>query len=98
MTKTMALELGPKNVRTNIVCPAHTMTPMTERFLKRTKDSENTYQRIVKSYPLNRIVSTRDIANVALFLASDEATFLNGIAIVVDGGYTAEPLGFNFWR
>ncbi len=95
LTKVMALELGAENIRANIICPADTLTPMFKRSMTTGENHERAYQRILDANPLGRIGSTQDVANVALFLVSDEASYLNGVSIIVDGGYTAsEPLGF----
>jgi NAD(P)-dependent dehydrogenase (short-subunit alcohol dehydrogenase family) len=68
---------------------------MLKRFISASENPEKAYQRILDTNPLGRIGSTLDVANVALFLVSDQASYLNGASIIVDGGYTAsEPLGF----
>ena len=95
LTKAMALELGPKNIRVNIICPSDTRTPMFQRSMLASQNPQKFYRNIVNLNPLGRIASTHDVANVALFLVSAEASYLNGVSIMVDGGYSAsEPLGF----
>ena len=95
LTKTMALEFGPKNIRVNLICPADTRTPMLKRSLSASTTPEKAYRKITSLNPLGRISSPEDVANVALFLVSPESSYINGVSIIVDGGYTAsEPLGF----
>jgi NAD(P)-dependent dehydrogenase (short-subunit alcohol dehydrogenase family) len=64
-------------------------TPMVEQFFAYQPDPEAARAEVTDRYPLRRFASARDVANVALFLASDEASYLNGIDIVVDGGLLA---------
>jgi len=99
LTKVMALELGPKNIRVNIICPGDTRTPMFNRSLSGSRNPDKAYRSIVELNPLGRIASTQDVANIALFLVSSEAAYINGASINVDGGYSAsEPLGFRLTR
>lgn len=80
MTKTWAKELGPKGVRVNAVAPGFVATAMTE------KVPEKVLQLMKEQTPLRRLGQPRDIANAYLFLASDEASFINGAVLSVDGG------------
>jgi NAD(P)-dependent dehydrogenase (short-subunit alcohol dehydrogenase family) len=87
----LAIHLGPFNIRTNCLCPAGIDTPMLRLFTNRagTMDDQMVEQAIKglgEKSPLGRLASPEDIANVALFLASDEAAYLNGIALPIDGG------------
>jgi 3-oxoacyl-[acyl-carrier protein] reductase len=86
MTKTMALELGPHGIRVNCVAPGYIVTPMSQAI-----DSENsilTYAR--EKIPLGRVAGPEEVAAVYAFLASDDASFINGETVVVDGGQLAQ--------
>src|SRR5205807_1774343 len=86
LTKSLAVQFGPKGVRANAVCPGPIETPLlTEWLLKEPAEKAKRINRI----PMGRFGRTSDIVNVALYLASDESTWTNGAAIVVDGGITS---------
>ncbi|MBT9139719.1 MAG: 3-oxoacyl-(acyl-carrier-protein) reductase FabG [Dehalococcoidia bacterium] len=80
MTRVWARELGPKGISVNAVAPGFIATDMMGRVPDRVLDS------IREKTPLGRLGEPRDVANVYLFLASDEADFINGAVICVDGG------------
>ena len=83
-TKSMAVELAPKNIRVNCLCPVAGETGMLAQFM-----GENTPEKRAlfrASIPLGRLSTPLDIANAALWLASDEAAFITGVALEVDGG------------
>jgi 3alpha(or 20beta)-hydroxysteroid dehydrogenase len=82
LTKTAAIELGPKGIRVNVVVPGPTKTKMTER--KGWTDDQ--YNEAYGGYPLGRMAEAREVAEVVLFLASDESSFCTGADYVVDGG------------
>ena len=84
LTKTAAIELGPKGIRVNVVVPGPTRTKMTER----PGFSEEDYNAAYGNYPLGRMADAREIAEVVVFLASDESSFCTGGDFVVDGGIT----------
>jgi NAD(P)-dependent dehydrogenase (short-subunit alcohol dehydrogenase family) len=86
LTRSLALELAPRGIRANCVCPGVVDTPLTDLFLERTDDPEATRVEYAKSNPLQRIADPREIANCVLFLASDEASFMTGAPLIVDGG------------
>ncbi|UXH77217.1 SDR family NAD(P)-dependent oxidoreductase [Roseateles amylovorans] len=85
LTRSLALDFGSKGVRINAVCPSLTRTGMTEDMLK-DKDLVN---RFMERLPLHRVAEPADIAGVVAFLASDDARFVNGVNLPVDGGVTA---------
>ncbi len=85
LTKSMALELAPDNIRVNALCPVAGDTPMLAAFLGGEVTSEM-HDKFVATVPLGRLSTPRDMANAALFLASDEADFLTGVCLEVDGG------------
>jgi NAD(P)-dependent dehydrogenase (short-subunit alcohol dehydrogenase family) len=89
LTRALALELAPRNVRANAVCPGVIDTPLTDAFLERAEDPEALRAEYAATSPLNRMGTAREVANCVLFLASDEASFVTGSALVVDGATTA---------
>lgn len=80
MTKVWSRELGPKGIRVNAVAPGFIDTPMTAQM------PEKIYQSMVDKPPLRRVGQAQDVANAYLWLAGDEASFINGIVLRVDGG------------
>ncbi|MGB8954664.1 MAG: 3-oxoacyl-ACP reductase FabG [Tumebacillaceae bacterium] len=82
MTKSWAKELGPKGVRCNAVAPGFIVTGMTDKVPDKVLDH------MQANTPLRRLGQPSDIANAYLFLASDEASFINGAVLSVDGGLT----------
>ncbi len=84
MTRMVALEYADKNIRVNCICPGIIETPMVDRVVgNRSKD------RVIKAEPIGRLGRPEDIANAALFLASDESSFATGAPFIIDGGYVA---------
>ena len=83
-TKSMAAELAPKNIRVNCLCPVVGETAMLAQFLG--GDTPEIRADFRRSIPLGRLSTPLDIANAALWLASDEAAFITGVALEVDGG------------
>lgn len=88
--KSLALELAPFGIRVNVVCPAGTETPAFVKDMSRTGNYEGEVARLVASYPLKRLGQPIDIARAVAFLASEEASFITGTHLMVDGGYTAQ--------
>jgi NAD(P)-dependent dehydrogenase (short-subunit alcohol dehydrogenase family) len=86
LTKSVAVRYGAENIRSNCICPATVHTAMLD---ERLKDLAFKAQRIGE-VPLGRLCTAEDVANAALFLASDEGAYLNGVALPVDGGSTAD--------
>jgi NAD(P)-dependent dehydrogenase (short-subunit alcohol dehydrogenase family) len=86
LTKSLAVQFGPKGVRSNAICPGPIETPLLmDWLLKEPKEKAKRITRI----PMGRFGKTDDIVNAALYLASDESTWTNGAALVVDGGITS---------
>ena len=85
LTRTAAIELGTYGIRVNAVVPGPTRTAMTER--KGWTDEQ--YDAVYGLFPLSRMAQASEIANVCLFLASDEASFCTGADFVADGGILA---------
>jgi NAD(P)-dependent dehydrogenase (short-subunit alcohol dehydrogenase family) len=90
MTRNMALDLAPSNIRVNCVCPGTIRTSASERHMRQTGMTEAQF--LAEQAPLhllNRIGTAREVAFAILFLASDEASFITAAALMVDGGYLA---------
>lgn len=87
LTRSMAVEFGPENIRTNCIAPAAIYTPMIYEsdLNKKTFDEERFLN---QGTPLRRWGTAEDIANIALFLASNESGYMNGAILVADGGIT----------
>ena len=92
LTRSMAVDLAPRGVRVNVICPGTVFTPLMEPMLRARGDGDlqaGLAKTLVK-YPIGRLGDPTDIANVALFLASDEAAFMTGSVVAADGGMTAQ--------
>jgi NAD(P)-dependent dehydrogenase (short-subunit alcohol dehydrogenase family) len=86
MTKAMAIDHGPQNIRVNSVCPGDTDTPMLRSEARELGLEEMALVEAGKSRPLQKVGTPLEIAQAVLFLASDRASFVTGTALVVDGG------------
>ncbi|WP_228545505.1 SDR family NAD(P)-dependent oxidoreductase [Burkholderia pseudomultivorans] len=84
LTQTLAIDYGQQNIRVNAVCPGYIDTPLLQNMSKDAK------QALVALHPMGRLGRAEEVANAVLFLASDEASFVNGSSLLVDGGYTAQ--------
>ena len=87
MAKNMALDYSPLGIRVNCICPGGVETPMTA--MLQMEGLKALGEKLRKLHPLGRFGRPEEIAAAALFLASDDASFVTGSALVVDGGYTA---------
>jgi len=87
MSKSMAAELGPFNIRVNAICPVMSATGMIELFLG-VPDTPENRAKITAGIPLGRMSTPEDVAEAALYLASDAGRFITGIELPVDGGRT----------
>lgn len=92
LTRCLATQYGKHNVRLNVLCPGSTQTECWEPMLE--ADPE-VLDKVGKLYPLGRVARPEEIANAALFLASDEASFVTGSVLVADGGATAGYVAFH---
>ena len=86
LTRSLAVRYGPFGVRVNAIAPGTLRTPAWER--RREEDPE-VFERVARWYPLGRIGEPEDVVGAALFLASDEAAWISGAVLPVDGGLTA---------
>ena len=83
-TKTMAVELAPSGIRVNALCPVAGETPLLASFMG--GDTPENRERFLKTIPLGRFSTPEDMGNAALYLCSDEASMVTGVAMEVDGG------------
>ena len=90
MTKAMAQAHGRQNIRVNAICPGDVDTPIVQEYFDQQPDPAAARRQVAAYYALGRIAQPEEIALVALFLASDESSFLTGTAIVADGGQTSK--------
>ena len=86
LTKVAALEYATRGIRVNAVCPGGILTPMLERVFARRPEAE---QQFVTGEPVGRLGTPEEIAAAVVWLSSNEASFLTGVALPVDGGWVA---------
>lgn len=87
MTKSLAVELAPDKIRVNCVAPVMGATGLLEQFMGLPDTPENR-KKFIATIPLGRLSEASDIANAVLYLASEEANFITGVVLEVDGGRT----------
>jgi meso-butanediol dehydrogenase/(S,S)-butanediol dehydrogenase/diacetyl reductase len=86
MTASLALDLAPDRIRVNAVCPAAIRTRMVTDWLASSPDEAAAEAAVLKKHPIGRIGAPHEVASVIAFLASDDASFMTGLSIPVDGG------------
>ncbi len=86
LTRSMAIDFGPDRVRVNCICPGDTDTSMLRDEARQMRREENEFMADAANRPLGRVGTTEDIAKAALFLASDQSSFVTGTSLIVDGG------------
>jgi NAD(P)-dependent dehydrogenase (short-subunit alcohol dehydrogenase family) len=92
LTKSLSLRLAADNIRVNCVCPAPIDTPMLDLFMGRPDVEANKHEnlaRMKQAIPLGRVGTPMEVAKAGLFLVSDDASYITGVSLPVDGGYTA---------
>jgi NAD(P)-dependent dehydrogenase (short-subunit alcohol dehydrogenase family) len=85
LTKSTALEYAGFGIRVNAVCPAVVLTPLTERTLR---DTPEIIKDMIGGQPMGRLAKAEEVANTMLWLCSEEASYINGVCLPVDGGFT----------
>ena len=85
LTRDMAVGFAKSNIRINSLCPGYAKTALTEQLFS----SDKVLNHMKSLHPMGRLAELNEIANAALFLCSDEASFITGVNLPVDGGYTA---------
>lgn len=90
LVRGLALDFASRGIRVNALCPGPTLTPMIERQLIGVEDREGLLALWASDTMMNRLGRPDEIAAAAAFLASDDASFMTGAALVIDGGYTAK--------
>ncbi len=98
LTKSLALAYADKRVRVNAVCPGPIDTPMIWQGLPADADREEYIRRLVAACPTPRMAAPEEVANAALFLASDEASFVSGVGLAVDGAKAAGVFNADRYR
>lgn len=89
LTRSMALDHALQNVRVNALCPGAIDTPLLRRQFEDQEGPQGTLEDLANLHPMKRLGRPEEIAHAAVFLASDESSFMTGSALVVDGGYIA---------
>lgn len=89
LTKSMALDHAIDGVRVNCICPARVETPFVSARIKEYPDPEAAYREMTATQPVGRMGTPEEIAAAVLYLSSDEATFITGSALIIDGGWSA---------
>lgn len=90
MTRSMALDFGPDNIRVNAICPGWTRTNLVQEWFDMQPDPAAAEQEVIDVHPLGRIATPAEVANFIAFVASDEASFITGAALLIDGGLSAQ--------
>lgn len=88
LTRAMALDFAPLNIRVNCICPGSVLTPTFKRVMTSLGDYETAFQRNLDKIPLKRIAEPEEIAYAALYLASEKASYITGSVLVIDGGWS----------
>jgi NAD(P)-dependent dehydrogenase (short-subunit alcohol dehydrogenase family) len=90
LTKAIAIDYAADGIRCNCVCPGDMETPMIEQYFEGTEDPRAARAEMEAAYPGRRIARPEEVAAAVVFLCSDEASFVNGAPLLVDGGLGAK--------
>ncbi|MFN8401096.1 MAG: glucose 1-dehydrogenase [Anaerolineales bacterium] len=89
LTRAMAIDHAPQNIRVNCVCPGSVDTPLLEKEMDDLGGADLQRPKFASRHPMNRIATPEEVANAVAYLASDDASFVTGTALPVDGGRAA---------
>ena len=89
LAKALALDYATQNIRVNAICPGIIDTPMLRAFADSMPDPGAAWAEYSAAQPMGRLGTAEECANAALWLASDEVSFITGVALPIDGGFTA---------
>jgi NAD(P)-dependent dehydrogenase (short-subunit alcohol dehydrogenase family) len=89
LSKCMAIDHGPENIRVNAICPSFVETDLTAAVLSAAPDPQAVRRERIAAHPIGRLGKPEDIAGLAVYLASDESSWVTGSVFAVDGGYLA---------
>jgi NAD(P)-dependent dehydrogenase (short-subunit alcohol dehydrogenase family) len=89
LTKSMALDHGPENIRVNAICPSFIETELTAKVINDAPDPAAVRRERVAAHPIGRLGKPEDVGGLAVYLASDESSWVTGAAFPLDGGYLA---------
>ena len=92
LTRCLAKDGAKHGIRVNTICPGYIDTPIMETMFTQQDDPEAARQKVIDLQPMGRMGTPRDIANGALFLASDKASFISGVSLTIDGAITATQI------
>jgi NAD(P)-dependent dehydrogenase (short-subunit alcohol dehydrogenase family) len=90
LTKAVAIENASHHIRANAICPSVVMTPLLEHFIESSTNPDQARAGFSSMNPLPGMVTTEAVAKAALFLVCDDSAFISGVALPIDGGYTAK--------
>ena len=89
LTRSLALDFGKYQIRVNAICPGWVRTQLVDEWLELQPEGKAAEQRVLDQQPLGRMAAPMEIANFVAFVASDEASFMTGAALLIDGGLSA---------
>ena len=89
LTKCMAIDHGHENIRVNAICPSFVETDLTAEVMRKAADPDAVRRERISVHPAGRLGQPKDIAGMAVYLASDESAWVTGATLAVDGGYLA---------
>ena len=95
MTQAMAVDLGPKGVRCNAIAPGWIRSPLSDDYINAQENVAQAWEGLIDMHPVGRVGEPNDIGQAVVFLASEQASFISGQVLVVDGARTSKlPLPF----
>lgn len=94
VTRTIALENGPYQIRANVICPGYIDTPMWDEWLAKTSDPQRTAHETQQWHPLRRRGTPLDVAKAVKFLLSADSSWITGTSLIVEGGLSIRYFGY----